>query len=435
MSINNIGVDLTPLQGPHRMRGVGSTISNVLQNFSKESKTKYKFIFYLYKDGAQAALELVGASDFDNHEIRYILPKLSPLPSVKTVRGMLATPERLWRFYNERRHGSNRISDLSDLDAFLQFEQDVIPPHSKEFPVTVIAYDLIPYVMEASYLWSYHTARHEHHYSRRGALLAHLRRRRYISKIRLTAKRATSLIAISEHTKRDFVRYAKVPEKKIQVVHLGVSPLAINSKSPKPKSITRYVYSTWGDIAREETLPTEPFLLFVGGADARRRIADLVSAFNLLRAQGKNIKLVLAGDTMKGINSVPSFALHDALLNSSYRDDIYLLGFVNDEVRDWLYQNAVAFIYPSLYEGFGLPILESMRYGTPVITYRNSSIAEIAGDHVLYATDFTQIASHCIDLLNNPKDTKLQSLNVAYANNYTWQKTAHAILALITKQD
>jgi glycosyltransferase involved in cell wall biosynthesis len=297
----------------------------------------------------------------------------------------------------------------------------------------MIAYDLIPYVLEADYLWKYRTAREAHHYSRRGALKAHVRRYMYISKISAATRRAYKVIAISEHTKNDFLKHTGIERQKIEVVHLGISEVKSGDKElSKPATVSRYVGTSWGDVRINEPLPNSPFLLFVGGADARRKLADLVNAFNLLRSQGHKISLILAGDTMHGPHSVPNAELHSALLKSSYINDIYMLGFIDDATREWLYANALAFVYPSRYEGFGLPVLEAMRYGTPVVTYKNSSISEIAGDNVLYATDPIEIAAAVKSLISEVSlAEQLRSKGRGNTANFTWQKTSKKILARV----
>lgn len=432
--MKTIGIDLTPIQGPHRMRGVGSTVINVLRHIANEDKLNHRFVFYVYESGEKEALDLIDADSFPNQEIRHIEPARPLPPSIKTFRGLVHAPLRIKDMYLNRKLGTKRITQLEGIDTFLQFEQDIIPPSSKKVTSVVVAYDLIPYVLESDYLWSYKTARKSHNYSRRGALKAQVKRNSYLTNIRFAMQRAKKVIAISEHTKQDFVRYAHVNPKKITVCHLGVSDKKIK-KYQKPSSIERYVGTSWGDIKTKTTLPDTPFLLFVGGADPRRKLADLVHAFNLLRAQGHALHLVLAGDTMLGPNSVPNEEARRALLNSSYIDDIYLLGFVSESTREWLYENALSFIYPSRYEGFGLPILESLQYGTPVITYRNSSIAEISGDAVFYADDYVGIAKHSLYLLNDNSNSKEdRDRRMSHTQIFSWSECSKQIFKLLSSR-
>lgn len=215
-----------------------------------------------------------------------------------------------------------------------------------------------------------------------------------------------------------------MPIGKISVCYLGVSSFSA-VRQVKPTSIERYIGTSWGDVKTITKMPDVPYMLFVGGADPRRRLADLVYAFNLLRAQGHKINLMLTGDTMLGPNSIPNDEARRALLSSSYLDDIYLLGFVDNPTREWLYQNALAFVYPSRYEGFGLPILEALQYGTTVITYSNSSISEIAGPYVKFASDHIGIAQQAGQLLSNSKDINVDNFNFT---DFNWDLTAKKIV-------
>lgn len=421
-----IGIDLTPIQGPHRLRGVGSTVINILRHLSQYDKQAHVFVFYAYKDGQQEALSHINVSNFPNYKVRTVKNAQPLAPSIKTAAGLLYIPHRVRNKILDYQIGNKRISDVSDLDVFLQFEQDIIPP--KGVRSVVIAYDLIPYVLEKDYLWTYGTARKLHNYSRRGALKAQAKRNIYLHTIRSAMHRATKVVAISEHTKSDFVKLVNIKESKIEVCHLGVS-LSDTSKQVERTDIDRYINTSWGDIKIKANLPNTPFLLFVGGADPRRKLADLVHAFNLLRAQGYSVHLILAGDTMLGPNSIPNSEARKALLSSSYLDDIYLLGFINNSTREWLYQNALVFVYPSKYEGFGLPILEAMNHGTPVITYKNSSISEIGKDEIQYAADFSEIAELTKKYIET-KDTD-RAKRIAHAQKFSWNMTAKNLMNLL----
>lgn len=425
-----IGIDLTPIQGPHRMRGVGSTVINVLLHVSKEDKAQHRFVFYTHEEGRDEALKLIDAKSFPGHEVRNVAPARPLPPSIKTPQGLAHLPRRIKELLIDRKLGTKRITELDGIDTFLQFEQDVVPPSPDKVRSTAVAYDLIPYVLESDYLWSYTTARKAHNYSRRGALKAQVKRTLYLATIRSAMQRAHKVIAISEHTKKDFMKYVGIPSEKISVCHLGVSDKKV-TKQAKPSSVERYVGTSWGDVKISTKLPDTPFLLFVGGADPRRKLADLVHAFNLLRAQGHDLHLVLAGDTMLGPNSVPNDEARKALLGSSYLDDIYQLGFVNDATREWLYQNALAFVYPSRYEGFGLPILEAMRYGTPTLTYRNSSLQEIADSLAIFASDPVAIQRSVSELLKSGKDPSLAKSVSAQASRFTWKSTSKNIVSKI----
>lgn len=425
-----IGLDLSVIQTPHRMRGIGATAINFINNMSEKNKQKHTYVLYLYsKDQAEAlkTLKLDGINytiedliDRDNAQLK--------LPGkLRVLSGFIKSAQTLVNVYR----GDQRIESIDHLDAFLQFDPMQPLPRSTNTTRGLVLYDLIPYVMEADYLWSYRTAR-QHQHSRKGALRKALLRKKYITTARIVSKQADMLFAISEHTKRDYVRYANIKENKIAVTPLGISSEASNTaKVPAP--FLQYITNSWGAFPKPVNLEEKPFLLFVGGVDPRRKLSDLVAAYNNLKAQGRDIRLVLAGDSMKGPYAIPVPQTQRYITHSSYLDDIAFVGFVSDKQREWLYGNAVAMIYPSMYEGFGLPILEAMRYGTPVITYDNTSIREISGDAALYAHNARTIQRHCEELLNNPELQNSYSLKgKEQASKFSWTATSEQILTKLS---
>lgn len=417
-----IGLDLSVIQTPHRMRGIGATAINFVNSMPEKIKNENTFVLFLYKEGLDAALAILNLDGID-YEIRSLKPfQKTELKLPGRFRIVNSIFNRARKVY-ESRTGDQRPGDISELDAYLCFDQmQTLPKKSGHTKRAVVIYDLIPYVMEDLYLWSYSTAR-KHGDSRKAALRKSLLRKIYIKQLKTTARQADSLLAISEFTKNDFVRYTGVDPAKVSVVPLGVSPLD-SAKIASNVTFERFVDNSWGSFPKNISLDDKPFLLFVGGADPRRKLIDLIAAYNNLRAQGHDIRLALAGDSMKSPKSLPSIELQKYLIKGSYLDDIIFLGFVTDEQREWLYDHALAMVYPSLYEGFGLPVLEAMRYGTPVITYDNSSISEIAGDAALYANDSLSIKSAVEQLLHDSSLRKhYREAGKAQAAKFAWSQT------------
>jgi glycosyltransferase involved in cell wall biosynthesis len=119
--------------------------------------------------------------------------------------------------------------------------------------------------------------------------------------------------------------------------------------------------------------------------------------------------------------------------NPSYLDDIHLLGYASNQQRDWLYEHSLAFVFPSVYEGFGLPVLEAMQYGTPVITYKNSSIQEVAQSSAIYTYGTLGIADKAKELLNNAELRNTLSMKgLKQAAKFTWAKTKDSILTALS---
>jgi len=421
-----IGLDVSAVQSAHRMRGIGSTTINFLKNLSAEDKKMHEFILFLHENGREEALLALGIEKND-FELRTIkdkrIVKLKLPGRLKIINSII----NIISGYVEEKVGNNRIKDISDLDVFLQFDQMEPLPRNPKVRMAIILYDLIPYIMESDYLWSYKTAL-KNGLSRKSALKKSFLRKRYIGQIRSNTKRADILLAISKSTKNDFVSYVGVSAEKINITHLGVTTLS-NEKLSKHIKFQHYIKNSWGLFPHDINLNDKPFLLFIGGADPRRRLEDLVAAYNNLKAQGYDMRLVMAGDTMRSPDSIPNAKSRNYIERSSYYNDIVFLGFVSNDQREWLYKNTISLVYPSVYEGFGLPILEAMQYGTPVITYKNSSIMEITGDLAFYASDAISIKQNVEKIINNPGfRNEYGSALIDQASKYSWKNTVSKVL-------
>ncbi len=418
-----IGLDLSSLQGAHRMRGIGYTLINFINNISEPDRRKHNFIFYIYPE-SDDPLELLN--------LEGLVYEIRPLKHCFRVKKQL--PGRLNLFVSAFNQlvqlkdlyiGDSRIKELSGVDFFLQSDQSQHLPRWKwRMKRGLIIYDIIPYVLEWEYLWSYKTAR-RHGFSRKAALRVKARRWLYGHKIRLNTRHADILFSISEHTKKDFVRYVGVSAKKIIVTPLGVN--LPSGESGEGLNLKQYVKSSWGYMKRELKLDADiPFILYVGGADKRRKLQDLVTAFNHLRAEGHDLKLVLAGDSMQGYDSIATEEIQYALKTSSYKGDVVYMGFADDQTRDWLYHHALVFVFPSRYEGFGLPVLEAMSYGTPVISYDNDATKEVALTEPMYVNDAEGVYTAVLQLLESTKKDLafISQRNKRHARKYSWNKTA-----------
>ena len=421
-----IGVDISSLQGPHRMRGIGYTLINFINSLSADIKKQHEFVFYFYAgeeyEDPLAILNLEGIS----YEVR---PLGQAKKITKTLPGKLHLLTRLLNqviSVSDVYRGDSRISDTSGLTVFLQTDQSINLPRGSVKKV-FIAYDLIPYVLEWDYLWNYRTAR-KHGLPLQAAIRCAGRRWMYIHKLRVNSNRADKILAISNVTKIDYMQYVGVPENKIVTTPLGVN--VPNVRAKEDIQMFRYLPSSWGYLRKPYVFDSTPYILFVGGADKRRRLDEVVTAFNHLRAQNFNLKLVLAGDSMKGPMNISTEITQHAFNDSSYINDVIFLGFVDDMQRDWLYKNALAFIFPSRYEGFGLPVLEAFTYGCPVISYVNQATVEVAGSCPYYVEGAAGIikAVETISHLS-AHDRKLKAEKcIAKAEKFSWPQTSKDII-------
>lgn len=189
--------------------------------------------------------------------------------------------------------------------------------------------------------------------------------RRFSGVIQHAVERADRMIAVSEATRNALLRHTRVPEDRIRVIHHGVD-------SAQPASASEQ------KAFREQVLqfgPEEKFFLNVGDIQPRKNVSNIVLALKRLPQYG----LVLAGGDGFGAAEV-----HSLIEREGMRERVLRLGHASQETLRLLYSTATALVFPSLEEGFGLPILEAMSYGLPVVTSNCSSMPEVGGEAALY---------------------------------------------------
>jgi len=225
---------------------------------------------------------------------------------------------------------------------------------------------------------------------------------------RLSGRRARRIIAVSAHAAAEATRLLGVPAERLDVVYHGVDPMF----RPLPTDEV-------AAFRRRRGLP-ERFLLFVGTLEPRKNLVRLVDAF--ARIYDGQIGLVLVGG--KGWLCEELFAKVEAL---GLSEAILFPGYVgNDELVLW-YNAAIALAYPSVYEGFGLPVLEAQACGTPVLTSNVSSLPEAAGDAAVMVDpyDVDGMASQLNRLLaDEPLQQELRVRGLAHAREFSWANTA-----------
>ncbi len=230
---------------------------------------------------------------------------------------------------------------------------------------------------------------------------------------RAGARKADRVIAISEHTKRDVERFWHVSEDRISVAYGGVSPRF----KPLPKEeVERF--------RRQRGFPAQ-FLLYLGTLEPRKNLSRLVDAYAGAWKRDSSLPpLMIAG--ARGWYYGDIFARVQAL---DLEDRIFFPGFVpEDELALW-YNAAEMFVYPSLYEGFGLPVLEAMACGRPVITSNAASLPEVVGDAgITVPPDDTDALSDAIlALWHDPERRKaLGERALRRAEKFSWTETARS---------
>lgn len=232
------------------------------------------------------------------------------------------------------------------------------------------------------------------------------------------ARIAGRIITDSNFSKEEIVKHLRVPEEKIEVIPLAAAPAFRPIPNPAALEAIKRKYHIAGD-----------YILYVGIWRHRKNLLRLIKAFHMVRVQGKlDCKLVMAGPPDERYSEIPRLAQELGL-----EKEVIFTGYVPDEDLPLLYNAAKAFAFPSLYEGFGLPLLEAMACGTPVLTSRTSSLPEVAGEAALFVDPYSveEIAAglHCL-LTDEARRAELQRLGLAQAARFNWQETAHRTLAV-----
>ena len=216
------------------------------------------------------------------------------------------------------------------------------------------------------------------------------------------------IIAISENTKREYQHFTHIPEHKISVVYEAGE-------------------ASTGTTRPYKALPYTRFILYVGQQPDYKNLPRLAEAHQRLLKRHPDLGLVFVG------RMNPDTLRNKALFEKRGYKNIHFTGFLPDTERDWLMTKALAYVFPSLMEGFGLPPLEAMAHGTPVVSSNTSCLPEILGDAAEYFNplDVGDIASHIDDVISNDARRKeLATLGYQRLKKYSWKKMAeetHAI--------
>lgn len=240
----------------------------------------------------------------------------------------------------------------------------------------------------------------------------------YEEVFRASVVHARRIIAVSEHTRNDLLRFFPTVADRTVVIHEGVAH-------------EHFFLHEGGDDARgllASLCIRKPYLLFVGVWMNHKNISRLLEAFLLIRAQGFRGQLVITGVGRNHDDDVAGWVRRLGLTA-----DVRLPGHVADDVLPCLYRHATAFVFPSLYEGFGLPPLEAMACGVPVVASRVSSLPEILGDAAQYVDPLSSedIARGVrVVLTDAAARAELIHRGLIHAQRYSWQRCARETLRI-----
>jgi len=226
----------------------------------------------------------------------------------------------------------------------------------------------------------------------------------YNTLIPLLLRTSTKVITVSETIKKEILGKYKIEDNKIDVIFNAVSSEIIE---------------------HNKTGESDKYILFVGSMDPRKNLVSLIRAFQSV--SDKSIVLKIAGGKSSTFKNIE--------VSGENSDRIHFLGRVDDNQLKELYQNAVAFIYPSLYEGFGIPILEAMNNNCPVLASDIPVFREIYGNSIGYFDPGDiQSISNAINNLTEHPDTynQLKENSSVLCKKYSWEKSAEKLYSIIT---
>lgn len=230
-----------------------------------------------------------------------------------------------------------------------------------------------------------------------------------------SCKVASTVICVSENTKKDVVKLYRVAEEKIRVIAEGYASKA----QTKPK---------------DQISNSKPYLLFIGRLEERKNVVRIIEAFEMLKKKyGISHELVLAGKPGYGYARIKQ-----QIARSIYQDVIIEKGYVTEAEKWELLQNADAFLFPTLYEGFGIPVLEAQSVGVPVVTSNTSSLPEVAGDGAVFVDPLrTESIAEGVQRLLSDEGFRSGIIEKATQNvgRYSWVRCAENIGKTLVSYD
>jgi glycosyltransferase involved in cell wall biosynthesis len=241
--------------------------------------------------------------------------------------------------------------------------------------------------------------------------------------VRRLARQQDQIIAVSDHTARDLATFFGLPPRRVTVIHNGLDHERFSPGSrPEARAavaLRRGIY--------------EPFFLYIARLEhPAKNHVRLIAAFNQFKAETKSPwQLVLGGSDWHGAETI-----HEAIRVSPFARDIFRLGFVPDDALPLWYRAAEVFVYPSLFEGFGLPPLEAMACACPVLASARGAVGEVCGAAAAFmdAENVGQIKSQLTCLAEDEGlREQLRSAGLVHARRFDWRRTAAATLEVYAR--
>lgn len=345
-------------------------------------------MYQLREEYSPAEIVLLTTERSDPHQLwsqfeRIHLPGCSLLPTLMTIGNVLLS-------YAAKRHGLDLIHDHNGIAPFLGPRLGI--------PRIVTIHDTFAYV-------------HANEHNR-------LDNWRYRWLLPEAARRADAIITPSQCSRNDIITHLNPPSTPIYHVPLNAVDAIFTPISDNPER--QAVLEHYGI--------TPPYILYVGGINARKNIARIFEAYAKIRDRYPNVPLVIAGKRQWRTTEIE--ATYKRL---ELGDSVQFTGYVENKHLPYLYSAASLLLFPSLYEGFGLPPVEAMSCGTPVVTSNISSLPEAVGDAALLVDPYSvdAIADAMCRILDDPSLAKqLRTKGFKQAAMFTWRRATQEIVAI-----
>src|ERR1700720_3487151 len=355
--------------------GVGTYIRNVVRTLGRlDHETNYFLI------GTPAKVEEIGA----------LPPNFHTIP--------LLAPERSLRGYREFRTALKRLDcDLVHIPNLFSV------PRALPCPYVMTVHDMLEHMARAreqSGFW----------------------RSLHFQTTKRVLEGAARIFAVSNFTRNEIEKLFEIPSDHVEVVYNAIDERFLHGHaSPADRDL----------IARRYQV-TYPFLLYAGRISPHKNVVRMIEAFSALKTELErdqaypDLKLIIIGDDLSGNPD-----LRRTVVRSGVQNDVRFLGFIPIEVLRIFYDEAKIFVFPSLYEGFGLPPLEAMAHGTPVVTSNVSSLPEVVGNAavLVHPENVFEImrALHRV-LLDQPLREKMKERSYRQAAKFSWEKSVRRIM-------
>lgn len=233
---------------------------------------------------------------------------------------------------------------------------------------------------------------------------------------------AARILAVSQFSKSEIEKLFGIPSKRIEVIYNAIDERFLHGHASEADR----------QLIAERYLVTYPFLLYAGRISPHKNLIRIIEAFSALRGelqkenQFPELKLIIIGDDL---SSHPD--LRRTVIRSGVHNEVRFFGFVPIDILRIFYDLATVFLFPSLYEGFGLPPLEAMAHGTPVVTSNTSSLPEVVGNAAVLVNPENVFeimrATHRV-LVDHPLREKLKQRGYEQSKRFSWDKSARQIL-------